>query len=143
MTHALLLRGLRSIDHHVFGARRCVQCGCTDRYACPGGCAWSLDTWFYAGADVCTACACVAVAVDADVAQPDELLEHVQFTEGGTMASWSSKPRRPGDTFEQDGWQHHPPTPTPGARRRSYTWALLLALALLLTLIAIAVSTHR
>lgn len=32
------------------GARACRECGCTDRYACPGGCSW-------AAADLCSACA--------------------------------------------------------------------------------------
>lgn len=34
-----LLRIARQVDV-VFGALRCVGCGCTDRYACPGGCEW-------------------------------------------------------------------------------------------------------
>lgn len=32
------------------GARSCRSCGCTDNFACPGGCSW-------AGPDLCSSCA--------------------------------------------------------------------------------------
>lgn len=35
---------------HVRGERTCRGCGCTDTYACPGGCAW-VDR------DLCSRCA--------------------------------------------------------------------------------------
>ena len=38
--------------------RRCRVCGCTGSTACPGGCYW-------AGADICSACARVERGVDA------------------------------------------------------------------------------
>lgn len=47
---ALQLAALLAADRAA-GARSCRWCGCTDSYACPGGCSW-------AGSDrLCSACA--------------------------------------------------------------------------------------
>lgn len=43
------LIALQEIDRGA-GARHCRQCGCTDTYACPLGCAW-------AEVDLCSRCA--------------------------------------------------------------------------------------
>lgn len=40
----------------ITGERTCRGCGCTDRHACPGGCAWVLlDVAMPTG--ICSACA--------------------------------------------------------------------------------------
>lgn len=37
-------------DLNPFGVAQCRRCGCTERHACPGGCAWATP-------DLCTRCA--------------------------------------------------------------------------------------
>ncbi len=37
--------------NHEYVPRYCLSCGCTEEYACPGGCGWSNAPW------ICTKCA--------------------------------------------------------------------------------------
>jgi hypothetical protein len=50
-----IVRALRWIDAHVFGAWQCNVCGCTDHFACRGGCYWALG-WERADTHVCSNC---------------------------------------------------------------------------------------
>ena len=49
-----LLAPLRWLDVHVFNSWQCARCGCTERFACPEGCRWSVS-WGGQQA-VCTRC---------------------------------------------------------------------------------------
>jgi hypothetical protein len=80
-----ILRLLRWIDRHVFGAWQCDVCGCTDHFACAGGCGWvpRLDD-----RHICTNCDGLELAqmYGVDVAHPARvaLLGHDNFSEGET-----------------------------------------------------------
>lgn len=47
------------VADRVAGARACRACGCTERYACPGGCSWIES-------DLCSVCVAIGVGPAGD-----------------------------------------------------------------------------
>lgn len=48
---------VRQADDRELGARFCIECGCTDLFACPGGCTWVAWTPGIGVEGLCSTCA--------------------------------------------------------------------------------------
>jgi hypothetical protein len=72
----------------------CIGCGCTDEYACPGGCSWQRVKYF-AGRGVCTKCPDHELRfLKGDDSLSDRALEAVATREAAMLAEMAAESRQ-------------------------------------------------